>query len=160
MTTWLAKTLPSPRGQCFTTSKPQHLLVIGSECQFLATAFTSYWLGMLLVPRYSKFLGGGGGGTVQFAPSLFARGPICPENRYFPTRFAPPPLPLLFALGLGLGLGLKANRVGLQECGQIGPGANSTPGKSGRGQTDLIPPGARCVPFDCPLPPAFDQGRF
>jgi hypothetical protein len=55
----------------------------------------------------------------------------CPENRVFPTRFAP----LLFALGLGLGL--EANRVGLQECGQIGPGVNSTPGKSGRGQADL-----------------------
>jgi hypothetical protein len=57
-------------------------------------------------------------------------GPDLPEK---PTRFAP----LLFALGLGLGL--EANRVGLQECGQIGPGANSTPGKSGRGLTDLIP---------------------
>jgi hypothetical protein len=59
-------------------------------------------------------------GTVQFAPSLFDRGPICPENRGFPTRLAP----LLFALGLRLGLGLEANWVGLQECGQIGPGAN------------------------------------
>jgi hypothetical protein len=62
-----------------------------------------------------------------------------------PTRFAP----LLIALGLGLGLlglellglgllglglGLEANRVGLQECGQIGPRENST-----TGQTDLIP---------------------
>jgi hypothetical protein len=56
-----------------------------------------------------------------------------------PTRFAPLLFALWLVLVLGLGLGLEANRVGLQECGQIRPGANSTPGKSGRGQADLIP---------------------
>jgi hypothetical protein len=46
-------------------------------------------------------------------------------------------LGLRLGLGLGIGLGLEANRVGLQECGQIGPGASSTPGKSGRGNMTL-----------------------
>jgi hypothetical protein len=73
-------------------------------------------------------------------------GPSSLPRRYLPgARFARKPTrfaSLLFALRLGLGLGLclgsgllglglglEANRVGLQECGQIGPGANSTPGK-------------------------------
>jgi hypothetical protein len=78
-------------------------------------------------------------GDRPVCPVVICPGPDLPGN---PTRFAP----LLFALGLGLGLGLEANRVGLQECGQIRPGANSTPDKSGRGQTDLIPSNASITP--------------
>jgi hypothetical protein len=92
------------------------------------------------LPQAAITDGMGIAGTVQFAPSFFDRGPICPETYPIcPVVICPRVRVRVrggvrvrvwgLGLALGLGLGLEANRVGLQECGQIGPEANSTTGK-------------------------------
>jgi hypothetical protein len=81
-------------------------------------------------------------GDRPVCPVVICPGPDLPGKPICPVVICPRVrvrVMVRVRFGLGLGLGLEANRVGLQECGQIGPGANSMPGKSGRVKTDLIP---------------------